>query len=109
MTQTAASDRKAANGPEASGAGDAPRPRRTLRLFGREFAMPQSKALRIAIGVILVLGGIVGFLPILGFWMIPLGIVVLSYEVAYIRRFRRRMVVRFASREKNGSGSSDPL
>ena len=55
--------------------------------------MPRSRALRIVIGVILVLFGILGFLPILGFWMIPLGILVLSYEFATVRRFRRRVVV----------------
>ncbi|MBK8456967.1 MAG: hypothetical protein IPL47_07545 [Phyllobacteriaceae bacterium] len=80
--------------------------RRTIKLFGREFALPRSKALRIALGVLLVLGGIVGFLPILGFWMIPLGIVVLSYEIAHIRRLRRRMVVRFTPRQKSGSGGA---
>jgi hypothetical protein len=76
-------------------------PPRTIRVFGREFVMPRSRALRIGIGVLLVLGGIVGFLPVLGFWMIPLGIIVLSYEIAHIRRLRRRMVVRFAPRQKN--------
>lgn len=78
-----------------------PKPR-TIRLFGREFAMPRSRGMRIGIGVLLVLGGIVGFLPVLGFWMIPLGIIVLSYEIAHVRRLRRKMVVRFAPRQKNG-------
>ncbi|MFZ1681561.1 MAG: hypothetical protein WAT70_11135 [Rhizobiaceae bacterium] len=77
-------------------------PARTISMFGREVRLPQSRALRIAIGILLILGGIVGFLPVLGFWMIPLGIFVLSYEIAHVRRFRRRVVVRFASRQKNG-------
>ena len=67
--------------------------RRSISIFGREFAMPRSRALRIAIGVALCLGGVVGFLPVLGFWMIPLGLLVLSYEFAVVRRWRRRFVV----------------
>ena len=39
-------------------------------MFGRGFNLPQGRWQRIALGVALVLGGIVGFLPILGFWMI---------------------------------------
>ena len=29
---------------------------------------------RLPLGIVLILGGIVGFLPILGFWMVPLGL-----------------------------------
>jgi hypothetical protein len=67
--------------------------RHKIPLFGRELAMPQSRALRIAIGVLLVLFGLLGFLPVLGFWMVPLGVLILSYEFAAVRRFRRRSVV----------------
>jgi purine-cytosine permease-like protein len=55
--------------------------------------MPQSRALRIAIGVLLVVFGFLGFLPVLGFWMVPLGVLILSYEFAAVRRLRRRSVV----------------
>jgi hypothetical protein len=30
--------------------------------------------LRLVLGLILIAGGILGFLPVLGFWMIPLGV-----------------------------------
>jgi hypothetical protein len=70
-------------------------PARKISVFGREFAMPRSRWLRIAIGVALVIFGIFGFLPILGFWMIPLGLLVLSYEFATVRRWRRRAIVRW--------------
>lgn len=63
--------------------------------------MPESRGLRIAIGVLLILGGIVGFLPILGFWMIPLGLLVLSYEIPTVRRWRRRLAVKYGRREKS--------
>ena len=32
--------------------------------------------MRIPLGILLILAGIVGFLPILGFWMVPLGLIV---------------------------------
>ena len=67
--------------------------RRKISIFGKEVAMPQSRALRILIGVALIFFGVLGFLPVLGFWMIPLGILVLSYEFAAVRRFRRRLTV----------------
>jgi hypothetical protein len=66
---------------------------RKIRLFGRHFHLPRSRWLRIAIGIGLIILGIFGFLPILGFWMIPLGLLVLSYEFAAVRRRRRRLVV----------------
>lgn len=71
---------------------------RRISVFGREFAMPRSRRLRIAIGVLLVFLGMLGFLPVLGFWMIPLGILVLSYEFASVRRFRRRFELWWAER-----------
>jgi hypothetical protein len=69
---------------------------RAIHLFGRTIKLPRSRALRIAIGVVLIIFGIFGFLPILGFWMIPLGLLVLSYEFATVRRWRRRLIVRWA-------------
>ena len=72
---------------------DSPEPRRIISLFGREFGMPRSRLSRIALGIGLIVGGVLGFLPVLGFWMIPLGLLVLSYEFALIRRRRRRLIV----------------
>ena len=75
-------------------------PARKIAVFGREFTMPRSRGLRIAIGVVLTVFGIFGFLPILGFWMIPLGLLVLSYEFSMIRRWRRRVAVRWGRRRR---------
>ena len=41
-----------------------------------------------------------GFLPVLGFWMVPLGLLVLSYEFAAVRRHRRRLVVWWEKRRQ---------
>jgi hypothetical protein len=50
--------------------------------------------LRIPIGLLLVVGGFLGFLPVLGFWMVPVGIAVLSVDIPAVRRFRRNATVR---------------
>src|SRR5262249_21702901 len=42
---------------------------------------PKMRWVRIPLGVLLVLCGFVGFLPILGFWMIPLGLIILAKDV----------------------------
>ncbi len=42
-------------------------------------------------GVALIVGGILGFLPILGFWMLPLGVVLISDDIPWLRRRRRRV------------------
>lgn len=75
-------------------------PARKISVFGREFKMPRSRGLRITIGILLTIGGILGFLPILGFWMVPLGLLVLSYEFAMVRRHRRRFVVWWERRRR---------
>jgi hypothetical protein len=78
-------------------------PPRVIHIFGKRFEMPRSRALRVTIGVALCIFGVLGFLPILGFWMIPLGILVLSYEFALVRRFRRRLVVWWERRRRPDS------
>jgi len=62
--------------------------------------MPQSRAARIGIGAGLIVGGCLGFLPILGFWMIPLGALVLSHDLPFARRMRQRWSVRWAKRRQ---------
>lgn len=44
------------------------------------------------IGVILILMGILGFLPILGFWMIPLGLAVLATDIPPLRRWFKQKI-----------------
>lgn len=60
--------------------------------------MPRSRIGRIVIGLALIAGGILGFLPILGFWMLPLGLLVLSQDLAFVRRQRRKLVCWWARR-----------
>ncbi len=48
---------------------------------------------RRGLGFALILGGILAFLPILGIWMLPLGLIILSDETAHLRRPRRRVQI----------------
>jgi hypothetical protein len=61
-----------------------------LKLFGREIHLPRARAPRVALGLALVLMGSVGFLPVVGFWMVPLGLFVLAHDSPAVRRFNRR-------------------
>jgi len=79
-------------------------PRRKINLLGREFGLPRSRRLRIATGFMLVGGGCLGFLPVLGFWMLPLGLLVLSHEYRAMRRLRRRFAVWKARRTRPANG-----
>lgn len=40
---------------------------------------------RAALGILLILGGMLGFFPVLGFWMIPLGLVILAADFRWAR------------------------
>jgi len=48
--------------------------------------------LRGLIGLLLVLLGFVGFLPIVGFWMIPLGLAVMATDIPPLKRWVRRRI-----------------
>ena len=54
-----------------------------------------AKALRIMLGILLMLAGLLGFLPILGFWMLPLGAILLAREVPAVARLIDRLRRRF--------------
>jgi len=64
---------------------------------------PELRITRIISGVLLVLLGFVGFLPILGFWMLPLGFLILSNELAIVRRWRRQLSVWWARKRRPAS------
>ena len=59
------------------------------------------------LGILLVACGLLGFLPVLGFWMIPLGLLVLSVDIPMVRRWRRQLTVWWHRREKS-EGDSAP-
>jgi hypothetical protein len=65
-----------------------------VRLGKWSFELPRNRIVRIALGITLVLvGGVFGFLPILGYWMVPLGLLILASDSPPIRRFNRKVGV----------------
>ncbi len=46
--------------------------------------------LRLVAGILFFIGGIFGFLPVLGFWMMPLGILIASTDIPPARRAMER-------------------
>ncbi len=65
-----------------------------------------SRKLRMVAGVSLVIGGILGILPVLGFWMLPLGLLLLSVDVPWVRRGRRRLAVWWGRKTGRPSGGA---
>lgn len=57
------------------------------------------RLVRIPLGLFLVVGGLLSFLPVLGLWMLPLGLLFLAVDIPGLRgcvsafsiRFRRRL------------------
>ncbi|WP_239520766.1 hypothetical protein [Pseudooceanicola aestuarii] len=44
---------------------------------------------RSVLGLLLILGGLFGFLPILGFWMLPLGLALVALDLRGLRNWRQ--------------------
>lgn len=51
---------------------------------------PQARWVRLPAGGLLVLGGVFSILPILGIWMLPLGLVLLAEDIPLLQRWRER-------------------
>jgi len=66
---------------------------KTIRIGKWTIPLPRRRAGRLLTGVLLVILGFFGFLPVLGFWMIPLGLAILSTEIPPLRRLRRRLLL----------------
>lgn len=66
-----------------------------LRFGKHTINLPRNRVARTLVGVALIVCGILGFLPVLGFWMIPLGLLVLSIDSPWVRRARREYSVKF--------------
>lgn len=55
---------------------------------------PRARILRIPLAFLLLLGGVFSFLPILGVWMLPLGLLLLAIDIPPMRRPVANWVVR---------------
>jgi hypothetical protein len=74
-----------------------------IRFANRHVHLPQSRPVRVGLGILLVACGLLGFLPVLGFWMIPLGLLVLSVDLPAVRRQRRKLTVWWHRDKKDAS------
>jgi hypothetical protein len=79
-----------------------------VRIFNRHWHLPESKPIRIGLGILLIALGLLGFLPVLGFWMIPLGLLVLSIDIPIVRRWRRQLAVWWHRDRKAGKAEAHP-
>lgn len=47
---------------------------------------PSSRLVRVPLALLLMLGGIFSFLPVLGLWMLPLGLLLLAQDIPPLQR-----------------------
>jgi hypothetical protein len=71
-----------------------------LEIGPAKIPMPVSRLGRIVVAIALMAAGLLGFVPILGFWMLPLGFLLLSNELHVVRRMRRRIAVWWSRRRQ---------
>lgn len=55
---------------------------------------------RLPAAVLLVLGGVFSFLPFLGLWMLPLGLMLLAIDIPHLRSPVSSVIVRLRSRTR---------
>jgi hypothetical protein len=65
---------------------------RGLAGFIRRAREPKMIWLRVPLGIALIGGGLVGFLPVLGFWMVPLGLILLAQDFPPVERGIYRLI-----------------
>ena len=53
---------------------------------------PSSRWVRIPSGALLIVGGVLSFLPVLGVWMLPLGLALLAEDVSALRSSRGKVL-----------------
>jgi hypothetical protein len=51
----------------------------------RKLRHPDARWIRIPAGLLLTLGGIFSILPVLGLWMLPLGLLLIAHDVPFLR------------------------
>jgi hypothetical protein len=61
-----------------------------IRSSIRFVRQPSYRWLRIPMGLLLTVGGVLSFLPIAGLWMLPMGLALLADDVQLLRSLRSR-------------------
>jgi hypothetical protein len=65
---------------------------------------PKRFWLRVPLGILFILAGFLWFLPVLGFWMMPLGLVLLAQDFGPLRRVVHRAINWTAKRRPHWFG-----
>jgi hypothetical protein len=52
----------------------------------RWLRVPSSRWIRVPVGLFLIAGGLFSVLPLLGLWMLPLGLLLLAEDLPFLRR-----------------------
>ena len=65
----------------------------SISRFMQWLSEPSSRWVRIPLAIVLICGGLFGFLPALGLWMLPLGFLFLAQDLPFLRRPTRRALV----------------
>ena len=76
--------------------------------FMKKVRSPAVAPYRIPAGIALMAAGLVGFLPILGFWMVPLGLAVLAQDVPVMRPPLARLLAKVNGKRTPPGSSSTP-
>ena len=66
-------------------------PQRSARFVGW-LRKPSSRYARIPLAILLIVGGILSFLPILGLWMLPLGLLLFAQDIPLLQKPMARML-----------------
>ena len=79
-------------------------PRRLARAV-HWLRQPSSAWARYPLAIVLMLGGLLSFLPILGIWMLPLGLVLIAQDVPFLRSPLARLLgwidAKWPAKDKN--------
>ncbi|GHA12407.1 hypothetical protein GCM10007989_03570 [Devosia pacifica] len=77
---------------------------------------PGARLIRIPLGILLVVGGMLSFLPVLGVWMLPLGLLLLAVDLPFLQpsvnwglvRGQRRLTLWRRSRRRDPDATRPP-
>ena len=68
---------------------------------------PEQKWVRLPSGLLLMLGGLLSFLPVLGVWMLPLGILLLAEDIPLFQSLSGKMLGWIARRKPTWLGIAE--
>jgi hypothetical protein len=77
-----------------------------LGAAARFLRQPSGRWFRIPAGLLLIIGGILGFLPIFGIWMLPFGLALLAEDVPVLRSWRSQILDWVERRHPHWLGSA---